>query len=124
VSERETLRRLPPERCGDVVKLNAALDWLEEMAVVKRVECDPNYRAGRVIAWSLWCTASHVQKDKQPSVALNDKPLTDPTAVPTYQVAAEKLVAKIEAGHCGCIEAANAAKAAVVCGSDGPQWRQ
>ena len=52
--ERETLRRLPPERCGDVVKLNAALDRLEEMAVVKRVECDPNYRAGRVIAWSLW----------------------------------------------------------------------
>lgn len=26
----------------------------------------------------------------------------------------------MEAGHCGCIEAANAAKAAVVCGSDGP----
>ena len=113
-------RRLPSERVGDPVKLNAALDALEMIPVVKRVECDPKYKHGRVIAWALWCGSTHEQKDKQPAVALNDKPLDDPTAVPTYQVAAERLITKIEHKHCGCIEAAEAAKAAAAIGSAGP----
>ena len=66
------------------------------------------------------CGSTHEQKDKQLAVALNDKPLDDPTAVPTYQVVAERLIAKIEHKHCGCIEAAEAAKATAAIGSAGP----
>ena len=110
-------RSLPKQRVGDPAKLNAVLDALEAMAVVKSVECDSKYRDGRVIAWALWCASEHEKKDRQPSVALNDKPLDDPTAVPTYQVAAERLIAKIEQKHCGCIEAAEAAKATAAIGS-------
>ena len=50
--------------------------------------------------------------DRQPSIELNNKKLDDPTAVPTYQVAAEKLLEKIEREHGGCVEAAEAAAAA------------
>ena len=79
--------------------------------MVKRVECDPKYGHGRVIAWALWCSSAHEKKDRQPAVALNNKKLDDPEAVPTYQVAAERLIAKIEEKHGGCIAAAEAAKA-------------
>jgi hypothetical protein len=110
-------RSLPKQRVGDPAKLKAALDALETMAVVKTVDCDPRFRDGRVIAWALWCSSQHEKKDRQPYVALNNKPLDDPEAVPTYQVAAERLIAKIEQKHCGCIEAAEAAKAAAAIGS-------
>ena len=52
---------------------------------MKKVECDERYRDGRVIAWSLWCQSSH-EKKAQPSVALNNKPSDDATAVPTFEV--------------------------------------
>ena len=105
-------RALPSERVGDAAALNLALDRLEALPVVKTVACDPLFRNGRVIAWALWCGPTHEPRLKQPYVALNDKKLDDPSAVPTYQAAAEKLLEKIEREHGGCVEAAEAAAAA------------
>jgi hypothetical protein len=79
--------------------------------VVKTVDCDTKFRDGRVIAWSLWCGSSHAKKgDRQPYVGLNNKPLSDPSAIPTYDVAAEKLIANIEEKHGCCLAAAEDAK--------------
>ena len=47
----------------------------------------------------------------RPCIGLNRKPLTDDSAVPDYVVATEKLIAKIEKEHAGCLAAAEAAKA-------------
>ena len=60
----------------------------------------------------MWCGSVHPQVIlKQPRVALNLKPLTDPKAVPTYLVAAEKLLLDINKEHAGCLAAAEAARA-------------
>ena len=74
------------------------------------VKCDDTSPRHAVVA-NLRCGSTHVQKDKQPKVQLNAKPLTDFTAVPTFVVAAEKLFLKIKAEHAGCHAAAEAAKA-------------
>jgi hypothetical protein len=106
-----TARTLPSARVGDPERLNAALDRLQEIAGVKTVDCDTKFRDGRVIAWSLWCGSSHAKKgDRQPYVGLNNKPLSDPSAIPTYDVAAEKLIANIEEKHGCCLAAAEDAK--------------
>ena len=60
---------------------------------------------------NLWCAAAHDKKDKQPSVKLNRKLLTDPTAVPNFLVATEKLIKIIEEKHVGCHAAAETARA-------------
>ena len=73
---------LPSTRVGDPERYRAAMAQLGAIPVVKHADADDKWRNGRVICWSLWCGARHAQKDKQPVVALNDKPLTDPTAVP------------------------------------------
>lgn len=49
---------------------------------------------------------------RQPTVKLNKKPSDDPTAVPDFKVAAAKLLEKVEQHHAGCVEVAEAAKAA------------
>ena len=91
--------------------INGALDRLESLAVVKDARCDDRMRDGRVIC-NMWCGATHQNSgEKQPSVPLNKKPSDDPTAVPNYLVAAERLYAKIEREHAGCVAAAKAAKA-------------
>ena len=88
-----------------------ALAQVEALSMVKApVKCDDTSPRHAVVA-NLWCGSTHVQKDKQPKVQLNAKPLTDPTAVPTFVVAAEKLFLKIKAEHAGCHAAAEAAKA-------------
>ena len=46
-------RALPSERVGDAAALNLALDRLEALPVVKRVECDEKKGHGRVIVWAL-----------------------------------------------------------------------
>ena len=69
-----------------------------------------NGGTGRIIC-NHWCSGGHLQKDKQPHVALNKKPSTDASAVPNYLVAAEKLRIKIETEHAGCLAAAKAARA-------------
>ena len=48
---------------------------------------------------------------RQPPVSLNWNADDDPTAVPTYLVAVQKLIKKIENEHRGCLEAAEASKA-------------
>lgn len=66
----------------------------------------------RRIIVNVWCRSTHgaAVSLKQPKVTLNQKPLDDPTAVPTYLVATEKLIAKIESEHAGCLAAAEQAK--------------
>jgi len=86
--------------------------------VVKDAHIDS--RKTRVIA-NLWCRNNHPAGTlRQPPVSLNKKPVEDPKAVPTYLVAAEKLIAKIEMEHGACIGAAEAAKAAAAADSAGP----
>ena len=97
------------ERCGDVALLNAALDALEALPVVDGRTCfkeQHNNGVGRIHV-NLWCRGEHAQKKaKQPYVDL-----TKGDAVPTYQVAAEKLLALVTINHAGCLAAAEAAKA-------------
>jgi hypothetical protein len=106
--------RLRPEQCGEVSRLNAALDRIESLPVVSGhvvFQTEHNKGAGRVHV-NLWCRGEHPKKaDKQPYVDLNGKALGDPKAVPNYQVAAERLFAIIETEHSGCIEPAQAAMA-------------
>ena len=108
------MRELPSNIHGvEPALLHAELDKLDALPMVKGpAKLDPKYGKGigRVIC-NLWCSAQHEQKDKQPHVPLNKKPPTDPTAVPNYLVAAEKLRIKIETEHAGCLAAAEAAKA-------------
>jgi len=111
---RGSFRRLPADRCGDVDRLNRALDRIEALPMINgKVVIDEKHNkgAGRITV-NLWCRAEHEKKDQRPEVGLNKKPLSDATAVPTYDIAAEKLLAQIEGKHGGCVEAAQAARAA------------
>ena len=107
------VRELPKERCGDVTRLTAALNALEALPVVNGLaRCDEKHNngAGRVIV-NLWCRGCHEAKDKQPYIGLNRKPPEDGSAVPSYQVAAERLLSVVESKHAGCVEAAQLARA-------------
>jgi len=108
-------RSLPSERCGDAARLCELLARIEALAVVNGsaiIQEQYNNGAGRIIV-NLWCRANHnASSDKQPYVNLNKKPASDPTAVPTYEVAAAKLPSLLETKHASCLEAAEAAKAA------------
>lgn len=99
--------------CGYDYELQreAAFERLVSLAVVKEAHCDP--KRNRVIA-SVWCVSTHgTSALKQPLVALNKKNVDDPSAVPTYLVAIEKLIEKIELTHgADCIAFAEQAKAA------------
>ena len=95
-----------------LARLTAALHRLDSLAVVNGpAKCDEKHNngAGRVIV-NLWCRSNHDAKDKQPYIGLNQKPLSDPKAVPSYDVAAERLLALVESKHMGCVEAAQAAR--------------
>ena len=108
------MRVLPKDIHGvDPALLHAELDMLDALPVVKGpAKLDPKFNGGtgRVIC-NLWCSAHHVQKDKQPCVPLNKKPSTDASAVPNYLVATQRLISKIETEHAGCLAAAEAARA-------------
>ena len=93
------------------LELEAELDKLEALPVVKSVKVQPKFN--RVIV-NLWCRSQHsASGDKQPNKALNSKKYPDdPEAVPTYLVATQKLIEKIENGHAGCVGVAEQAKAA------------
>ena len=86
----------------DPALLHAELDKLDALPVVKGpAKLDPKFHGG----------THHDQNKKQPCVALNEKTSSDPSAVPNYLVAAEKLRLRIEAEHAGCLAAAEAARA-------------
>ena len=100
--------------------IHEALDRLESLPVVKDARCDPKYSTyGRVIC-NMWCGPTHEARDKQPHMPLNKKSSDDPTAVPNYLVAAEKLYKKIESEHAGCVAAAEAARIAAAAPSTRP----
>lgn len=104
-------RVLPRERCGDIVRLNAALDRIEALTVVNgRVKFQEQHNSGvGRIQVNLWCRGEHWHKKmKQPYVDL-----TRGNAVPTYERAAEMLLGLVEKEHACCVEAAERAKAAV-----------
>tara|TARA_B110000046_G_C12877407_1_gene348687 strand:- start:243 stop:752 length:510 start_codon:yes stop_codon:yes gene_type:complete len=101
---------------GDRAKqLDALLDQLDALPVVNppaKVEPHFNNGAGRVIV-NVWCRAAHDKSSlKQPYVSLNKKPLDDLSAVPTWLVATERLINKINNEHASCLAAAEQAKAA------------
>ena len=100
-----TPRTLPESRVGDPARLNSALDRLEALPiVVPPVKLDENYNIGRVIV-NITCRRTHNEtRMKQPFVSLNKKPADDPKAVPSFDVAAEKLFNELETEHAGCIE--------------------
>ena len=105
------MRKFASGRTIEEPALLAVLDRLEALPMVKApVRCDDRSPTHAVVA-NLWCGSTHEKKDKQPKVQLNAKPLTDTTAVPTFVVAAEKLLLKIQAEHAGCHAAVEAAKA-------------
>jgi hypothetical protein len=108
------MRGLPSNIHGvEPALLHAELDKLDALPVVKgpaKVDFKFSGGTGRVIC-NLWCGAHHDQNKKQPCVALNKKPPSDPSAVPNYLVAAQKLRMKVEAEHAGCLAAAEAARA-------------
>jgi hypothetical protein len=92
------------------MQLDEVMDRLEALLVVKDAHID--VRQQRIIA-NLWCRLSHPAGIlRQPYVKKNQKPDEDPAAVPTYLVAAQKLIEKIEAAHGNCLEAAEAARMA------------
>ena len=91
--ETEPRRMLPSKRCGDPDLLHRACIRLESLPVVNgpvRFDEKHNNGVGRVVV-NLWCNAAHDKRERQPYVGLNSKPLTDAAAVPSYQVAVEKL---------------------------------
>ena len=91
--------------------LLARLDALPTVHGPAKLEPRHNNGTGRIIV-NMWCRGSHTKaSQKQPSVTLNKKPLTDPSAVPTFAVATERLITKIEDEHAGCLAAAEQAKA-------------
>ena len=107
-------RALPSTRCGDLELLNRVCTRLESLPVVNgavRFDEKHNGGVGRVVV-NVWCHSGHDKKDRQPYVGLNSKPLTDATAVPSYQVAVERLIQVVEDRHGGCLEAAQAARMA------------
>jgi len=98
------VRTLPTTRVGDAARLNKALDAMEALPiVVPPARCDTKFRDGRCIV-NITCRKTHVQSSmKQPYVPLNNKDKSDPNAVATYDVAAEKLLALLETEHAACI---------------------
>ena len=105
------MRTFTSGRIIEDAALLAAAERLESLAVVRApLRYDDTSQTQAVIA-NLWCGSTHEQKDKQPKVQLNRKPLTDPTAVPTFLVATEKLIKIIEKKHAGCHAAAETARA-------------
>ena len=112
-------RALPSARCGDLELLERACTRLEALPVVNgnvRFDEKHNCGVGRVVV-NLWCHSDHEKKDRQPYVGLNSKPLTDAIAVPSYQVAVERLIQVVETKHGGCLAAAERAKAAAAASS-------
>ena len=105
------MRTFTSGRIIEDAALLAAAERLESLAVVKApLRYDDTSPTHAVVA-NLWCAAEHQKKDRQPKVQLNRKPLTDPTAVPTFLVATEKLIKIIEKKHAGCHAAAETARA-------------
>jgi len=89
------MRTFTSGRIIEDAALLAAAERLESLAVVRApLRYDDASQTHAVIA-NLWCGSTHEQKDKQPKVQLNRKPLTDPTAVPTFLVATEKFKIRI-----------------------------
>ena len=84
---------LPAEGLGHEyeLELERKLDELESMPMVKSVKVQPQHN--RILV-NVWCRGQHTKSsEKQPSVARNKKEYPDdPTAVPTYLVAAQKLM--------------------------------
>ena len=77
--EEAPLRCLPADRCGDVDRLNVALDRIEALPVINgKVVIDEKHNkgAGRITV-NLWCRAEHEKKDQRPEVGLNKKPLSE-----------------------------------------------
>ena len=105
-------RALPPGYSGARAdELNAALDRLEELPVVKQAKAESKPHLGRVIC-NMWCGGEHGASSlKQPQVTLNAKAAGDPAAVGDHIIAAQRLLVKIENDHAGCVAAAEAAKA-------------
>ena len=111
------MRTFTSGRIIEDAALLAAAERLESLAVVRApLRYDDTSQTQAVIA-NLWCGSTHEQKDKQPKVQLNRKPLTDPTAVPTFLVATEKLIKIIEKKHVDCHAAAEAARAKCAIGT-------
>ena len=111
------MRTFTSGRVIEDAALLAAAERLESLAVVRApLRYDDTSQTHAVIA-NLWCGSTHEQKDKQPKVQLNRKPLTDPTAVPTFLVATEKLTKIIEKKHADCHAAAEAARAKCAIGT-------
>ena len=105
---------LPPGIVGaEAGALNAALDELEALPVVNGPAIlDENFRDGAVRV-NLWCRAAHGKpSEKQPCVAINGKPESDPTAVPSFLAATKKLIERVKSQHAGCLKAAEEAAAA------------
>lgn len=108
----EIMRVLPRNIHGvEPTLLHAELDRLDALPVVKDAHCERRRNGQERVICNLWCSAQHNGTKKQPEVALNRKPPSDPTAVPNYLVATERLILKIQAEHAGCLAAAEAARA-------------
>ena len=94
---------------AEAEQLKAALGRLEAHPLVSSVRCITSPK--RVVC-NLWCGRTHAPGPlKQPAVSLNSRPVTDVNAVPSYFVAAEKLLLKVNNEHASCHAAAEEAKA-------------
>jgi len=105
------MRTFTSGRIIEDAALLAAAERLESLAVVRAPLRFDDSSGTPAVHANLWCAAAHDKKDKQPSVKLNRKLLTDPTAVPNFLVATEKLIKIIEKKHAGCHAAAETARA-------------
>ena len=95
-------RALPKERCGDVAQLESWCTKIEALSVVNgRVRFDEKHNGGTGrIQVNVWCRSTHSErKDKQPYFDLNNRKAGDDGAVPTWDVAAQKLLTLIETKH-------------------------
>ena len=113
--ECEVPRELPTTRCDNPAALEATCARIEALSVVNgRVLFLPKHNQGvGRIKVNVWCRSSHESsRDKQPYVDLNNRKAGDDGAVPTWDVAAQKLLTLIETKHVGCVEAAQAARMA------------
>ena len=109
-------RELPSTRCENPAAVDAICNRIEELPVVNgrvRFDTKHNRGAGRINV-NVWCRGTHEKfKDRQPYIDLNS------TAVPNWDVAAQKLLTLIESTHAGCVEAAQAARLAAAAQSSG-----
>ena len=121
--ECEVPRELPTTRCDNPAALEATCARIEALSVVNgRVLFLPKHNQGvGRIKVNVWCRSSHESsRDKQPYVDLNNRKAGDDGAVPTWDVAAQKLLTLIETKHVGCVEAAEAARMAAAAQSAAP----